>query len=74
MANIWEKAISILPGNLNSGRSYLITAVKKSFQKSQVGPCTLFVYAPSAEAAAALNYSACLAQLGIKPYSVHYFF
>ena len=59
---------------MNSGRSYLITAVKKSFQKSQVGPCTLFVYAPSAEAAAALNYSACLAQLGIKPYSVHYFF
>ena len=27
MTNIWEKAISILAGNLNSGRSYLITAV-----------------------------------------------
>ena len=27
MASIWEKAISILAGNLNSGRSYLITAV-----------------------------------------------
>ena len=24
MANIWEKAISILAGNLNLGRSYLI--------------------------------------------------
>ena len=28
MASIWEKAISILSGNLNSGRSYLITAVQ----------------------------------------------
>ena len=28
MASTWEKAISILAGNLNSGRSYLITAVK----------------------------------------------
>ena len=27
MASIWEKAISILAGNLNSGLSYLITAV-----------------------------------------------
>ena len=27
MASIWEKAISILAGNLNSGRSYLITTV-----------------------------------------------
>ena len=27
MANIWEKAISILAGNLNLGRSYLITTV-----------------------------------------------
>ena len=27
MASISEKAISILAGNLNSGRSYLITAV-----------------------------------------------
>ena len=29
MANIWEKAIAILARNLNSGRSYLITAVLK---------------------------------------------
>ena len=28
MASIWEKAISILAGNLNSGHSYIITAVK----------------------------------------------
>jgi hypothetical protein len=27
MANIWEKAISILAGNLNSGLSYLIITV-----------------------------------------------
>ena len=27
MANIWEEAISILAGNLNLGRSYLITTV-----------------------------------------------
>ena len=27
MANIWEKAISVLAGNLNSGLSYLITTV-----------------------------------------------
>ena len=27
MASIWEKAISFLAGNLNSSRSYLITAV-----------------------------------------------
>ena len=27
MASIWEKAISVLAGNLNSGRSYFITAV-----------------------------------------------
>ena len=27
MANIWEKSISILAGNLNSGLSYLITTV-----------------------------------------------
>jgi hypothetical protein len=31
MANIWEKAISILAGNLNSGRSYLITPVRGTF-------------------------------------------
>ena len=32
MANIWEKAISILVGNLNSGPSYLITTVLLSFR------------------------------------------
>ena len=31
MDNIWEKAISILAGNLNFGRSYLITTVKPTF-------------------------------------------
>ena len=31
MANIWEKAISILAGNLNLGRSYLITTVVKIY-------------------------------------------
>ena len=31
MANIWEKAISILAGNLNSGLSYLITTVTYIF-------------------------------------------
>ena len=30
MASIWEKAISILAGNLNSGCSYLITAVSRN--------------------------------------------
>ena len=30
MTSIWETAISILAGNLNSGHSYLITAVKVS--------------------------------------------
>ena len=30
MASIWEKAISILVANLNSGRSYLITAVTQT--------------------------------------------
>ena len=29
MANIWEKASSILAGNLNPGLSYLITTVKR---------------------------------------------
>ena len=28
MASIWEKAVSILAGNLNSGLSYLITTVE----------------------------------------------
>ena len=31
MANIWEKAISILAGNSNLGRSYLITTVAETF-------------------------------------------
>ena len=31
MASIWEKAISILAGNLNSGGSYVITAVDVAF-------------------------------------------
>ena len=30
MANIWEKAISILMGKLNSGLSYLIRTVSQS--------------------------------------------
>ena len=30
MTSIWEKAISILAGNLKSGHSYLITAVSKA--------------------------------------------
>ena len=29
LAKIWEKAISILAGKLNSGRTYLITAVPR---------------------------------------------
>ena len=33
MASIWEEAISILAGNLNSGRSYLITAVRNMYVK-----------------------------------------
>ena len=31
MASIWEKAISILAGNLNLGHSYLITAVTECY-------------------------------------------
>ena len=34
MANIWEESISILAGNLNSGRSYLITTVTIHFSRS----------------------------------------
>ena len=33
-ASIWEKAISILAGNLNSGRIYIITTVPKQVRKS----------------------------------------
>ena len=36
MASIREKAISILAGNLNSGRSYLITAVLIFFRCSNL--------------------------------------
>ena len=35
-ASIWEKAISILSGNFNSGRSYLITAVSKSWKRGSL--------------------------------------
>ena len=35
MAIIWEKVISILAGNLNSGRSYLITAVVEKQAKKK---------------------------------------
>ena len=36
MANIWEKYISILAGNLNSGLSYLITTVQSKTGQFQV--------------------------------------
>ena len=32
MARLWEKVISILAGNLNSSRCYLITTVQKFFK------------------------------------------
>ena len=50
MANIWEKDISILAGNLNLGGNYLVTAVNvlKDIQKSigdwkknQISHCAL---------------------------------
>ena len=41
MANIWEKAKSILAGNLNSGLSYLITAAFLSQQ--HIKQCKLIV-------------------------------
>ena len=37
MATIWEKAISILVGNLNSGHSYHITAVTKNLMEAWTG-------------------------------------
>ena len=37
MAGIGEKAISILAGNLNSGRSYLITAVPGLKKSGKIG-------------------------------------
>ena len=36
MASILEKDISILAGNLNSGRSYLITAVLITLANAQI--------------------------------------
>ena len=36
MARIWEKAISILAGNLNLGRSYLITAVPETLYTEEL--------------------------------------
>ena len=36
MASIYEKDISILAGNLNSGRSYLITAVNKNVRSENI--------------------------------------
>ena len=43
MASILEKAISILAGNLNSGRSYIITTVHKKVQ-------VVFIYIPGKNA------------------------
>ena len=40
MANIWEKAISILAGNLNLGRSYLITTVSTCKRRNRFFPST----------------------------------
>ena len=54
MASIWEKAISILAGSLNSGRRYLITAApynlerqtKRSDSKTlpEIMPTTVWVF------------------------------
>ena len=44
MVNIWEKAISILVGNLNSGRSYLITTVMDQFWKKPPLGQAVFIY------------------------------
>ena len=40
MANIWEKVISILAGNLNLGLGYLITTVKPAFMKCML--CAIY--------------------------------
>ena len=50
MASIWEKAIWILAGNLNSGHSYFITAVCEAvlrntgLQLCDLSMCTLYVF------------------------------
>ena len=42
MASIWKKAISILVGNLNSGRSYFLAAVLINLpERNDIGHCTL---------------------------------
>ena len=38
MANTWETALSILAGNLNSGRGYYITIVSKVCQIKYIRP------------------------------------
>ena len=44
-ASIWEKAISILARNLNSGRSYLITAVLPTrIEKYNAGPVNVMQF------------------------------
>ena len=47
MASISEKAISILAGNLNSGRSYLITAVQEEFSVGNGSGSTDLDWKPS---------------------------
>ena len=41
MDNIWEKAISILAGNLNSGLCFLITTVKNKAKTKM--PCLMII-------------------------------
>ena len=42
MTSIWEKDISILAGNLNSGPSYLLAAVLINLpERNDIGHCTL---------------------------------
>ena len=42
MTSIWEKVISILMGNLNSSRSYLLAAVLINLpERNDIGHCTL---------------------------------
>ena len=66
MASIWEKAISILTGSLNSGRRYLITAApynlerqtKRSDSKTlpEIMPTTVWVF-PQATARTLSGFS-----------------
>ena len=45
MASIWEKAISILAENLNSGHTYLITAVLPTrIEKFNAGPVNVMQF------------------------------